>query len=218
MRSTSGVRAGAWTPRCLLRYRAPAALRQRIAIELQRRSWWREAASRLRNRWFGPARLAAPFAAGLLLGAIGLSPQPAADARDAAGREVVASHVRSLAGAHRADVRSGDGDVVKSWFLGKLDYSPEVPDLSASGYSLAGARLDYVDDRFVAAVVYLNGRHLINVFSCPMRARRSFEGALNRSGFAAFAWTHASRQYWAVADLGPAELRVFADAFRGAVR
>lgn len=133
-------------------------------------------------------------------GGLGGNPQPQiAD-------EVVASHVRSLLAGHPADIPSSDHHTVKPWFAGRLDYAPEVVDLAAQGYPLAGGRLDYMDGRPVAALLYRDGRHLVNVFTWPTREPPSPPRPLTRRGYHLVHWTAGGMTWWAVSDAAPDSL------------
>ena len=156
--------------RSSLAYAAPTALRERIQSSLrsssvaetpERASAWRPFQL---LRWagaFAVLALCAVTAWQLLPGLRG----PSSDQRLAA--EVLSSHVRSLEASHLMDVASTDQHTVKPWFDGKLDFSPPVEDLASDGFPLVGGRLDYLEGREVAALVYQRRKHFINVFVWP---------------------------------------------------
>ena len=128
-------------------------------------------------------------------------------------QEVVACHVRSLMAGHLLDVVSTDKHTVKPWYAGRLSFSPPVIDLSDSGYTLAGGRLDYVDGHPAAALVYRVRKHIVNVFVWP-------EGAANTSpsrlvsnpdlGYNIEQWQSAGMSWWAVSDMSSGDLARFA--------
>lgn len=125
-------------------------------------------------------------------------------------QDVLAAHVRSLMASHLVDVPSSDQHTVKPWFDGKLDFSPSVVDLAAQGFPLVGGRLDYLDNRPVAAVVYRHQKHIINLFIWPASQDEGSEtNTTTLQGYHLIHWTESGMTYWAISDLNLDELQKF---------
>jgi anti-sigma factor RsiW len=192
-----------------LYFEPPSDLRDRIQAAVRRAGRPRPAV-RL-PRWRGPA-VAAALVFVVLAGwsLIRFLPPRSADARLAEG--LVASHVRSqMLPNHRVDVESSNQHTVKPWFEGKLDFSPPVYNLTGEGFSLVGGRLDYLDHRSVAALVYRRREHLINLFIWPAgQGPEAAPRTLTRQGYHLLHWTQSGMTYWAVSNLNETELEEFA--------
>lgn len=188
-----------------LYFSAPPALEMRLRRSIRQAN----ASSVMRpslRRWGALAAilLAVLLTAGLVRGLIA----PPTD--DALAQEVLDSHLRSLMTNHLSDVTSSDQHMVKPWFDGKIDFSPTVIDTSSQGYPLVGGRLDYLDNRSVAALVYQRRQHIINLFIWPSaNAQSNGTQTLTRQGYHLIYWTQAGMAFWAVSDLNEAELQTF---------
>jgi len=190
-------------------YRAPAHLRRNVRAALRRET---KSTRQTLSPWLMFATGAA-FAA-LILGFVLFQTTRTAQ-NDAIVDQVVANHVRSLLAAQLVDVVSSNQHTVKPWFDGKIDFAPEVRDLSASGFPLVGGRLDYLDGKTVAALVYQRNKHPINLFITPVSASRTTSPTVTtRRGYNVLSWTNNGLKYWAVSDLNQAELREFTDLIR----
>src|SRR5438270_1829751 len=128
----------------------------------------------LARRWFLPASAVLAVAVGFLIAFFLIQPRTQSTRISA---ELFDAHVRSLQPGHLTDVQSTDQHTVKPWFDGKLDFIPPVNDFSDRGFPLVGGRLDVLDGRNVAALVYSWRKHLISVFIWPSPDKlRDFTG------------------------------------------
>jgi len=129
-------------------------------------------------------------------------------------QEIVSSHIRSLMANHEMDVASSDQHTVKPWFDGRLDFSPPVKDLAAQGFPLIGGRLDYLNNRAVAALVFHRAKHVINLFIWPTNEGDSEAAARPPiNGYHLICWSQGGMTFWAVSDLNEKELMEFTRDF-----
>jgi anti-sigma factor RsiW len=222
-------------------YKAPAELRERIQSSLREEM----AAPPMRNvapdaqplflrkqpgprtvlfgtqwNWLSLAGLglaaAIIFAAIIALNLVPRWQRPGAD--QFLATQLIASHVRSLMANHLSDVASSDQHTVKPWLDAKLDFAPPVIDLSSEGFPLVGGRLDYLDNRPVAALVYQRHKHFINLFVWPAASDSAkTTKAITHQGYQLLHWADPDFNYWAVSDVTDSELQTFKQLFEGQV-
>ena len=123
-------------------------------------------------------------------------------------QEVVASHVRATLGQHLVDIASSDHHTVKPWLSSKLDFSPPVHELPIPGSVFLGGRVDYIDGRPVAALVYRQGEHIVDSFVWPTHAADSGVDFSADRGFQIAHWTRAGMSHWAISDVNRDEFMV----------
>ncbi|HEY0185607.1 MAG TPA: anti-sigma factor [Rhodopila sp.] len=186
-------------------HRASPALSMRIASALAR-----ETPPPVRHRPFRPG-IAVGTAAGAFAGiALTLLVTRFTPPSDPMVADVVADHVRSMMADHLTDVATSDQHTVKPWLSARLDLSPVVKELASEGFPLIGGRLDYVDGRRAAAVVYRRDKHVINLFALvsndPADAPPTM---LARDGFNIVRWRMGGLTYIAVSDVEAVQLLAF---------
>jgi anti-sigma factor RsiW len=133
--------------------------------------------------------------------------------------DVVSAHVRSLQVQHLTDVQTSDQHTVKPWFNGKVAVAPPVVDLTAQGFTLIGGRLDYIDGKDVASIVYRRRSHVINLFVAQGPGPADHDAKLETmQGFNVQRWSAQGLEFFAVSDLNADELQDFVDKFENALR
>jgi anti-sigma factor RsiW len=132
--------------------------------------------------------------------------------------DAVSAHLRSLHG-QLIDVKSTDQHTVKPWFNGRIELAPPVIDLKAQGFTLVGGRLDYIEGRPVAAIVYQRGSHVINLFVSQATGVAARATAIeNIQGFNVWRWRWSDLGFLAVSDISAEELDEFGETLEAAVK
>ncbi len=196
-----------------LYYKAPEHLRDRLRSSLRHQRAPRFA--RFPLRWVAAAAACLILCVGLgflVARFTGVTPN-----QERLAQEVASSHIRSLQVENKrlVDVRTSNRHEVKPWLSERLDFSPPVPDLANEGFPLVGGRLDYLDGRPVAAVVYQRRKHFINVFLWPAPANENTQPRREtRQGYHLIQWSGAGMNHWVVSDLNLDELNEFVQRLR----
>lgn len=173
---------------------APLPVRRRLS------TWWRSLVG------FGLGAAIATMAAIMFI-----QPVPPSDLTDL----VLDNHIRSLQPGHLVDIASNNQHNVKPWFDGKLNFAPPVKNLADQGFPLEGGRLDYLQDREIAALVYRGGLHTINLLIWPSPASGNEAPQLiEKDGYNIIHWREKDMAIWAISDLNTAELQAFVARWR----
>lgn len=195
-----------------LYYSAPENLKKRIQSSLRKEARNEVTPRGLGWRWL---TVGASLAFMLLVGVVAsrLVPTYIRNSGDELlAQEIVSDHVRSLQmPGHLTDVLSSDQHTVKPWFDGKVDFAPQVKDFASQNFRLYGGRLEYLNNRPVATLIYQRRLHYINLYIWPAgQAAATGEATTQRQGYNLIHWTSSGMHYWAISDLNNVELREFA--------
>jgi anti-sigma factor RsiW len=122
-------------------------------------------------------------------------------------RDVLVAHVRSLLQDVTIQIASSERHAVRPWFNGRVEFAPGVKDLAAQNFALLGGRVDWIDGKRVATLVYKRRLHVINVFMWPSDAQAdAAPRTIGLKGYNAISWTAGGVAHWAISDLNAKEL------------
>jgi anti-sigma factor RsiW len=183
---------------------APASLRRKIRADLHSIMPTTRRSPLL--SWRGLAAAAGLFLVVLILWRVisGVRKEDDYQAEFAAG--IVDAHLRSLLPGQIANVNSSDPQTVGIWFDGKVKFVFPVRNFADDGFALQGGRVDIVQGRTVAALVYRSRDQLFNVFIWRTRELNGSPRTGSRQGYQWIDWRKAKLEFCAVSAAAPSDL------------
>ncbi|HZC35652.1 MAG TPA: hypothetical protein VE242_08565, partial [Chthoniobacterales bacterium] len=128
--------------------------------------------------------------------------------------QAVADYTRALFVDHLYDVISSDPQIVKPWLAAKLNFAPPVVDLAASGYQIRGGRIDIIQNRRVATLIYRRNKDVITLFMWPATRHRFSGSDQEIDGLRVCTWNDANLNFIGVSTMSDEELDDFTKLFR----
>ena len=194
------------------------AERIRLAVVLARDGGAGERAARRAPqpaRW--RVRCAGAAAAMALAGAATWSLHAFAPGADADARlmdAAVTSHVRATQQARLVDLPSADREAVAAWLSTRLSFHAS-PGLDQAG--LLGSRIDSLEGRSAATLVYKLDGHVVDVFVLPMATGDDVVDTGALRGYTVSHWTHDGLRWCVVSDLSRQALLAFVGQLKQSV-
>jgi anti-sigma factor RsiW len=125
--------------------------------------------------------------------------QPARD--ESLMQAAVSGHLHAMAGQRLVDVASADGRVVKPWLSTRLALSPPVRESDPVDSTLVGGRIDSLEGRSVAALVYRRHDHIVDAFVWPRTDGDVALATASLRGFNIGHWSRDGMRYCVISDL-----------------
>ncbi len=131
-------------------------------------------------------------------------------------KEVVAAHGRGVTGEHLVDVSSHDPVAIDKWLKGSEQEAGPVRDLSAVGFALEGARIEYLSDQPKAAIIYRRSGRAITLFQSLIDEASPLAMRGQHNGYHVRTLSAGRVFYVLVSDLATRELDLMEEALRPA--
>jgi anti-sigma factor RsiW len=120
--------------------------------------------------------------------------------------EIVDAHLRSLLPGQITNVNSTDPETLRAWFDNKVKFAFPVHDFASKGFALQGGRVDIVQGRTVAALVYRSREQVFNVFIWRTRESDGSAHAGTRQGYQWIDWRRDRLEFCTVSEVAPSDL------------
>ena len=184
---------------------APVSLRLKIRVGIHSRTPTTRPSLLL--SWRGLAAAAALVVVALALWRVIPGVRKEEDYQAEFAAEIVDAHLRSLLPGQISNVNSADPAILKAWFDSKVKFAFPVRDFAGNGFALQGGRVDIVQGRTVAALVYRSRDQVFNVFIWRTRDSDDAAHAGTRQGYQWIDWRKDRLEFCAVSDAAPSDLR-----------
>ena len=184
---------------------APVSLRLKIRAGIHSRTPTTRPSLLL--SWRGLAAAAALVCVALILWRVILGVRKEEDYQAEFAAEIVDAHLRSLLPGQITNLNSADPAILRAWFDSKVKFAFPVRDFAGNGFALEGGRVDIVQGRTVAALVYRSRDQVFNVFIWRTRESDDSAHAGTRQGYQWIDWRKDRLEFCAVSDAVPSELR-----------
>lgn len=182
---------------------APPLLRRKITAEIRPKAETTPRSQPLLWHWLAAA--AALFLVAIVLWRMSAGPRND-DYQTELAAEIVDAHLRSLQPGDVTGIVSNDEHAVKGWFDARIKFAPPVHDFANQGFALKGGRLELLEGRSVAALVYERNGRLINVFVWPTQGPDKSPRVGSLRGFQWVNWRQDKIEFCAVSDADPTDL------------
>ena len=120
--------------------------------------------------------------------------------------EIVDAHLRSLQSGPMTGIASNAEGDVKGWLDGRAGFAVPVRDFTNEGFALKGGRVDVIEGRAVAVLVYERNGRPINVFIWRTREQDSPPRTGSRQSFQWVDWRKGKMEFCVVSDTMVADL------------
>jgi anti-sigma factor RsiW len=124
----------------------------------------------------------------------------------------VTSHLQATTARPLVDVSSSDRATLQPWLAERLGFLVPVAVPPVAQVTLVGARLDGLDGRPVAAVVYRLQDHVVHAFIWRATDDRATVTSASMRGLSVDHWSRGGLRYCVVSDLPQGQLLAFAQS------